>query len=58
MECKFVIVKIGDIGGINYLLKLIKINIKDESTNIENLHIKIYNSFGYKNNLEEILKEY
>ena len=58
MESELVPVVIGDIGGTNCRLSLIKINTKEESTNIKNLHIKIYKSLEFKNNLEEILKEY
>lgn len=58
MESELVPVVIGDIGGTNCRLSLIKINTKEESTNIKNLHIKIYKSLKFKNNLEEILKEY
>ena len=44
MESELVPVVIGDIGGTNCRLSLIKINTKEESTNIKNLHIKIYKS--------------
>ena len=49
MESEFVPVLIGDIGGTNWCLKNIKINIKDESINILKIFIlKCTNHFNIK----------